>query len=79
VAAVERTGFSRNTIAVKTASLRGAQAIRFFDMPRMGISSSLIRRRASSGLPIRYLVPEPVADYIAEHGLYGAHAQAAAR
>jgi nicotinate-nucleotide adenylyltransferase len=79
VAAVERTGFSRNTIAVKTAGLRGAQAIRFFDMPRIGISSSLIRRRASSGLPIRYLVPEPVADYIAEHGLYGAPAEAAAR
>src|SRR3712207_9417107 len=34
VAAVERTGFSRNTIAVKTSGLRGAERIRYFDMPR---------------------------------------------
>src|SRR3954451_15091165 len=74
VAAVERTGFSRNTIAVKTAGLRGAQAIRYFEMPRIGISSSLIRRRSEQGLPIRYLVPDAVADYIAERGLYGAAA-----
>jgi nicotinate-nucleotide adenylyltransferase len=79
VAAVERTGFSRNTIAVKTASLRGAHAIRYFDMPRIGVSSSLIRRRVSEGLPIRYLVPDVVADYVADHELYGAPAEAAAR
>jgi nicotinate-nucleotide adenylyltransferase len=79
VAAVERTGFSRNAIAVKTARLLGARKMRFFDMPRIGISSSFIRRRASEGLPIRYYVPDPVADYISEHGLYGAPAGAAAR
>ena len=79
VAAVERTGFSRNAIAVKTAGLLGARAMRFFEMPRIGISSSFIRRRASEGLPIRYYVPDPVADYISEHGLYGAPAEAAAR
>jgi nicotinate-nucleotide adenylyltransferase len=79
VAAVERTGFSRNAIAVNAASLRGAQRMRFFDMPRIGISSSFIRRRASEGLPIRYYVPDPVADYISEHGLYGAPAGATAR
>ena len=79
VAAVERTGFSRNAIAVNSASLRGARRMRFFEMPRIGVSSSLIRRRAASGLPIRYLVTEPVAGYIAEHGLYGTPAEAAAR
>jgi nicotinate-nucleotide adenylyltransferase len=79
VAAVERTGFSRNAIAVNAASLRGAQRIRFFEMPRIGISSSFVRRRASAGLPIRYYVPDQVADYISEHGLYGAPAEAAAR
>jgi nicotinate-nucleotide adenylyltransferase len=79
VAAVERTGYSRNAIAVKTAGLRGAQRMHFFDMPRIGISSSFIRRRASEGLPLGYYVPDPVADYISEHGLYGAPAGAAAR
>jgi nicotinate-nucleotide adenylyltransferase len=79
VAAVERTGYSRNAIAVKTAGLRGARQMLFFDMPRIGISSSFIRRRASEGLPLRYYVPDPVAGYISEHGLYGAPAEAAAR
>jgi nicotinate-nucleotide adenylyltransferase len=79
VAAVERTGFSRNAIAVKTASVRGARRIGFFDMPRIGVSSSFVRRRASEGLPIRYYVPDAVAEYIADHGLYGAPAGAATR
>ena len=42
----------------------------FFDMPRMDISSSLIRRRIAAERPIRYLVPEPVAERIARRRLY---------
>jgi nicotinate-nucleotide adenylyltransferase len=79
VAAVERTGFSRNAIAVTTSGLRGAERMRFFEMPRIGVSSSLVRRRAAEGLPIRYLVPDPVEKYISEHRLYGAPAEAGAR
>jgi nicotinate-nucleotide adenylyltransferase len=78
VAAVERTGFSRNGIQVTLSGLRGAERMRFFEMPRIEVSSSLIRRRAAAGQPIRYLVPEPVIEYIAERGLYGAHTEAAA-
>ena len=40
------------------------------DMPPVSISSTLIRRRAASAKPIRYLVSDSVARYIAEHGLY---------
>jgi len=36
------------------------------------VSSSAIRRRVREGVPIRYLVPDTVADYIASHDLYGA-------
>jgi nicotinate-nucleotide adenylyltransferase len=79
VAAVARTGFSRNGISVTLGGLRGAERMRFFEMPRIEVSSSLIRRRASEAKPIRYLVTDPVAGYIAEHGLYGAPAEAAAR
>lgn len=39
-------------------------------MPLMEISSSDIRRRIAGGRTIRYLVPDPVADYIRRRGLY---------
>jgi len=44
-------------------------------VPALGVSSTDVRRRVSLGLPIRYLVPDVVADYIGEHHLYrgGAH------
>ncbi|MFO7871676.1 MAG: nicotinate-nucleotide adenylyltransferase [Kiritimatiellia bacterium] len=38
---------------------------------KIEISSSDIRYRAAEGLSIRYLVPETVEMYIAEHRLYG--------
>lgn len=40
------------------------------DMPLLRISSSEIRQRAAEGKPIRYLVPERVADFISTEGLY---------
>jgi len=43
----------------------------------MQVSSSAIRRRAAMGRPIRYLVPDAVANYIDANGLYGAGAVAA--
>lgn len=38
---------------------------------RVEVSSSEIRARVLAGLPIRGLVPDGVAAYIVEHGLYG--------
>ncbi len=38
--------------------------------PLIDISSTDIRRRVASGLPIRYLVCDAVADFIREKGLY---------
>jgi nicotinate-nucleotide adenylyltransferase len=66
----EREGVRRNDIAERLSGLAGADRIRFFDMPRLDISSSMIRRRVANGHPIRYLVPDAVASYISEQGLY---------
>ena len=41
-------------------------------MPELAISSTRIRRRVAAGRPIRYLVPDPVAELIAQRGLYAA-------
>ena len=73
VAVVERTGsWHREAVHVKIASVAGAERVRFFEMPRMGVSSTLVRGRAGEAKPIRYLVPANVLAYIEENGLYRA-------
>ena len=39
-------------------------------MPAIELSSTAIRERVAAGKSIRYLVPDPVRDYIAHHRLY---------
>jgi nicotinate-nucleotide adenylyltransferase len=71
LAVAEREGTPQADILERLATIPGAvERVDFFDLPRMDISSSLVRRRVAAGHPIRYLVPDPVADYIAQHGLY---------
>jgi nicotinate-nucleotide adenylyltransferase len=65
----EREGVRRGDILERLADL-GTDRIHFFDMPRLDVSSSQIRRLVAAGRPIRYLVPDGVAAYIAEAGLY---------
>jgi nicotinate-nucleotide adenylyltransferase len=77
LAVVERTNWSRNAIGITIGRLKGAERIRYIDMPIIQVSSSVVRRRVAAGLPVRYLVPDTVASYIAEHGLYGAPEAAA--
>lgn len=42
------------------------------EIPALAISSTDVRRRVAEGRPIRYLVPDVVAGYIEDHGLYRA-------
>lgn len=47
-----------------------AAAIHFLGGPHIRLSASEIRERAAEGRSIRYLVPDAVAVYIGDHGLY---------
>jgi nicotinate-nucleotide adenylyltransferase len=73
-----RATHSRNAIGVQLARLRGAEKLRFLDMPRIDISSTMVRRRAAAGSPIRYLVPDKVANFIGAQNLYSASTPAGA-
>jgi nicotinate-nucleotide adenylyltransferase len=72
LAVAERSGAGRAEIAGRLEGHFGELAAQtvFFDMPRLDISSSQIRRRVAQGAPIRYLVPESVAEQIARGGHY---------
>jgi nicotinate-nucleotide adenylyltransferase len=70
LAVAERLGVTRREIEERLAGLGAADRIAFFAMPRLDLSSTDLRRRVAEGLPIRYLVPDAVADAIAARGLY---------
>ena len=72
LAVFERGSSNRNAIGIKVGRLRGAERVRFLDMPRIDISSTMVRRRAAAGKPIRYLVPDKVANFVGAQSLYGA-------
>jgi nicotinate-nucleotide adenylyltransferase len=65
---VERAGARRAEIEERLAPLGGQ--VDFFDMPRVDVSSSEVRRRVAADRPIRYLVPDAVAAEVARRGLY---------
>ena len=77
-AVASREGMEREAVLRRLEPLAGHERTVFFDMPRLDISSSLIRERAASGLPIRYLVPDKVANYIGAKSLYGSSTPVAA-
>jgi nicotinate-nucleotide adenylyltransferase len=71
LAVAEREGVRRADILERLDGLAGVpDRIAFFEMPRLDVSSSMLRRRVAAGRPIRHLVPDAVADLIASLGLY---------
>jgi nicotinate-nucleotide adenylyltransferase len=67
----EREDVRRADILEALGGLRGApERVRFFDMPRIDVSSTLVRHRAAAGRPIRYLVPDAVAATVEGTGMY---------
>jgi nicotinate-nucleotide adenylyltransferase len=72
LAIAKRRGTTRGSVETALAGLKGGSRARFFAMPRIGISSTMVRRRAGAGQPIRYFVPDAVVGYIERHRLYQA-------
>ena len=70
VAVAEREDFDRERIRMAFVGLSGSDEIVHFGMPRVDISSTLVRRRAAEGKPIRYLVPDAVAEIVEAELLY---------
>jgi nicotinate-nucleotide adenylyltransferase len=70
LAVAEREGVGRDDVLRRLEPMRPGRGVVFFDMPRIDVSSSAIRRRVADGRPIRYLVPDAVAKAIADGSLY---------
>jgi nicotinate-nucleotide adenylyltransferase len=70
IAVAGRSGVESEDVLARLEPLGARERIAFFDMPRLDISSSGIRRRVAEGAPIRHLVPPAVAERIAADGLY---------
>jgi nicotinate-nucleotide adenylyltransferase len=70
LAVAERSGMRRSDVLDRLRPLAGSDRVRFLDMPRLDVSSSLVRRRVRDGEEIRDLVPDAVAEYIHERRLY---------
>jgi nicotinate-nucleotide adenylyltransferase len=66
----ERRGTARSSIEDALKSLHGGERARFFRMPPIGLSSTMIRERVRAGQPIRYFVPDAVDAYIQQRALY---------
>lgn len=70
LAVARRAGVSDAEVAAVMRSLGAAGRATMLEMPQFGVSSSAVRERAAQGRPLRYLVPEPVARFIEEKGVY---------
>jgi nicotinate-nucleotide adenylyltransferase len=70
IAVARREGVSDAEVDAVMRSLGCEGRATMLAMPQFGVSSSAVRERAKQGRPLRYLVPQPVADYIEEKGTY---------
>lgn len=70
-AVAPRTEIAREAVEETFESLGARDRLEFFEMPRVEISSSLVRERIAAGRPWKHLVPHAVAEMIDNEDLYG--------
>jgi len=70
IAVARRAGVSDAEVAATMRSLGCEGRATMLEMPQFGVSSSTVRERAGQGRPLRYLVPDAVAEMIEERGIY---------
>ena len=66
-----RSGIARKAVEKAFSELGAVDRVEFFEMPRIEVSSTLIRERISAGHPWKHLVPPGVAEMIENEELYG--------
>lgn len=72
VAVVDRQGFGTGRCLKKAKELEAKfeADIHFVEMPRLDISSSIVRERIASGQPVEDMLTDTVLAYIRENNLY---------
>jgi nicotinate-nucleotide adenylyltransferase len=70
VAVAARGSVGEEDVRSAIAELGGGERVSFFEMPRIDVSSTMIRERRARREPIKFLVPEKVARLIDEWRLY---------
>jgi nicotinate-nucleotide adenylyltransferase len=71
LAVMERLGWEADSASLAEVIPAIRDRVTLLDAPYLEISGADLRRRVRSRLPIRYLVPPSVEQYVREQGLYG--------
>ncbi len=67
---VVRPGYELDWSPLEQAIPEAREAVTLLETPEIGISSTEVRQRVAAGRSIRYWVPDLVAEYIQQQGLY---------
>jgi nicotinate-nucleotide adenylyltransferase len=70
LAVARRAGVSDSEVTATARSLGCESRVTMLEMPQFGVSSSAVRERAHQGRPLRYLVPDAIAQLIEARGIY---------
>ncbi len=68
--AATRPGYPLDKISGSLSRFLTENRVKIMEIPGIGVSSTMIRRRVSERMSIRYLVPEGIRQYINKEGLY---------